>query len=370
MLQRELITSRWWLLVAVALIVSCGWTRIARAQTTSNNEVTINCNNYACTAAGIQAALNAVNQNVTSGNAVGGVVFLPAEQIFMGSTINIPSYICLEGQSTQSSWLSYTGNGSAIQFSNANGVSNACLENLTVNLNGAGANAIGIDFESNFNNGEENALDKIEEVTVTSGGNVESGQIGINLRDNSSGGQPLPSGNQLSLFEHLFISNMGQPIVTNGEEGNFWGDLQITGFYSTAVSDNYASDNYWQLRVTGPASTTTATAFYEYGRMNHINMTCDYGDENSGSCVEDVAGKNIWNVSAISPVGTVQPNSHATIIGAQSHNLPTIEQTSDSAVLTTGCLGLVNSSGTSGMNYVTALDGALSINISLPGECP
>jgi hypothetical protein len=351
------------------------WAQLASAQSTTNNEVTINGNNYPYTAAGIQSAINAVS-NVTATTGTSGVVILPAATISLGSTgLTIPSQVCLLGGSSDSSWLGYTGTGSAITF--PPGTTQACLKQITLNLSGAGANAIGINLQGNYRNNLPTFFNKVEDVTVTAGA-VEAGQIGINLVDLSSAPQPYPSGVQLSWFDDILISNLGQPIVVSGQEGDFWNDIHINGFSSVAVNDAFASDNFWQLRVTGPSASSSGIGFQEGGRMNHISVVCDFGT--GGSCINDTGGRNMWNVSALTPVGTVAADSFFQEIADSAYDIPSMFQVSSAAVtglssaIVSGpapsCLEMGNSNGSGGTNYVTFLNGTMTVTATQPSSCP
>jgi hypothetical protein len=351
------------------------WAQLASAQSTTNNEVTINGNNYPYTAAGIQAAINAAS-NIANTTGTGGVVILPAATINLGSTgLTLPSSVCLLGASSDSSWLGYTGTGSAITF--PVGTTQACLKHITVNLNGAGLNAIGINLRGNFEAGYPDVFDKVEDVTVTAGA-VEAGQIGINLVDLSSASQPYPSGVQLSWFDNILISNLGQPIVITGQEGNFWKDIHINGFSSVAVNSAFASDNFWQLRVTGPSVSSSGIAFQEAGRMNHISVVCDFG-QGARTCVNDTGGRNMWDVSALTPVGTVAADSFFQETAGFGHGIAPVFQVSSAAATglsptinspAPSCLEMGNSNGSGGENYVTFLNGTMSVTTTPPSSCP
>jgi hypothetical protein len=364
--------------VAVVILVlfalSTG-ARLANAQSTTNNAVTITGVNYGYSAAGIQQAINAVSK-ITATTGTAGVVILPAATINLGSTgLTIGSQVCLLGGSSDSSWLVYSGSGSAITF--PPGTMDSCLKHITVDLKGAGANAVGINLKGNFAAELPTNFIKIEDVTVTAS-QVEAGQIGLNLVDLSSPTEPYPSGVQLSWFDDILISNLGQPIVVSGQEGNFWSDIHINGFSAVAVNDTFTSDNFWQLRVTGPSASSSGIGFQEKGRMNHINVVCDFGT--GGSCVNDTGGRNMWDVSALTPVGTVAANSFFQEIADSAYDIPSMFQVSSAAVTglssaivsspAPSCLEMGNSNGSAGTNYVTFLNGTMSVTATQPSSCP
>jgi hypothetical protein len=347
--------------------------RAVSAQSTTNNVVTINGVNYPYTAAGIQTAINA-SRSIATTTGSGGIVILPAATIYLQSTgLTIPSHICLIGGSSDSSWLDYTGSGAAITF--ASGTTQACLKHITVDLDGAGANAIGVNLQGNYGNNLTTSFTKIEDVRVTAGNGAN--QIGIDLDDNSSP-QPLAAGIQFSWFDDILITNLGRPIVVSGQEGNFWKNIHITGFSSVAVSDAFASDNFWQLRVTGPSASLSGIAFQEAGQMNHINVVCDFG-EGARTCINDAGGANRWHVSAISPVGTVAPDSFFQETAGFSHGIPPMFQVPGSAVTglsptinspAPSCLEMGNSNGSGGANYLNFLKGTVSVTTTKPSFCP
>jgi hypothetical protein len=348
--------------------------RTVSAQSTTNNVVTVDGNTYPYTAAGVQGAINAVSK-ITASTGTGGIVMLPAAAIYLGSTgLTIPSHVCLLGGSSYSSWLSYAGAGSAITF--PPGTVKACLKHIAVNLSGAGAKAIGINLQGNYASNLLTSFNKVGDVIVTASP-IEAGQIGINLDDNSSP-QPVAAGVQLGWFDSILISNLGQPIVITGAEGNFWNDIHINGFSSVAVNSAFASDNFWQLRVTGPTVSSSGIAFQEAGQMNHIGVVCDFG-QGARTCVNDTGGANMWDVSALSPVGTVAADSFFRETAGFAHGIPPMFQVSSAAATglsptinspAPSCLEMGNSNGSGGENYVTFLNGTMSVTTTPPSSCP
>jgi hypothetical protein len=343
------------------------------AQSIANNVATVDGVRYPYTADGVQDAIDAVSR-VALVTGIGGAVKLPAATIDLGSRgLAVRTRVCLVGVSSESSWLAYSGTGSAITF--APGTRNACLQHIAVNMSGAGTNAVGISLQGNFAAGLSTEFTRIEDVQLTASP-LEHGQTGLKLEDLSSELQPAPSGVSLSWFDGLEITNLGQPIVIRGQEGNFWNDIHIAGFSSIAVNDNFSSDNFWQLRLSG-ITPGSATGFLESGRMNHISLTCDFG-QGGRTCLNDVNGRNIWLVSAITPVGAVAPSSFLEEIAGLAHGIPSSFQVSNAAVTrasspmslgSNACLEMGNANGDAGTNYVTFQDGTMSVSTSKPASC-
>jgi len=296
------------LLIVLATFGAGAWfgAQVANRPPAVSNAIQVDGTTYPYTAAGVQAAINALNPP----QGMGGSVMLPAVRIDLGSTgLTMRSHVCLIGVSTDSTWLTYNGPGTAITFPNR--MLNSCLRQLTVALGGsAGPNAQAIDVHGDFNSRLETIYNKIQDVSVYSS-IIHPGQIGIHL---SGGG--VPSSIQLSWFDTIKIANLDHPIVADGEEGNFWSNILVSGFSSVGVSDAASADNFWQLRITGsPLETTSAVGFQEAGSINQIRVTCDMGRESLRACVNDTGGRNIWDVSTVSPLGRFASSSFARIVG-------------------------------------------------------
>jgi hypothetical protein len=336
------------------------------ASSQANNVIKVDGGKYPYNAAGVQAALNQVSQMTSSLGP--GVVMLPAATIELGSSgLTMPSEVCLVGLSSDSSWLTYSGTGAAISF--PPGRMNSGLKDVTVALtSSAGANASAISMRGNYSANAVVGFAKVIDVTVMAPA-LRPGEIGISLADLSPF-QPAPSGVQLSWFEEVKLVNLGQPIVVSGQEGNFWANIHINGFSSLAVNDTFSSDNFWQLRITGPAVSPTAVGFQEGGRMNHIHLVCDFGNS-SQTCINDVVGRNMWEVSALTPLGTVANSSFLKEVGARTVGAPNNFQVSSEARTNASpCVEIDNSDGSVGKNYLTLLDGVMSIATTKPASCP
>jgi hypothetical protein len=359
------------------LVIASGFdVSVASAQSASNNLATVDGVTYPYTAAGVQSAINAV-YNVYAKTGSGGVVILPAASIWLASTtLTMASHVCVVGQSSDSSWLTYGGAGSAIVF--PVGTEESCLKHVTVGLGGnAGANAIGINVLGNYTAGLFTIYTKLEDVSL-SASYARPGQIGINLADRSSP-QPAPAGIQLSWFDTIKLTNFGQPIVTTGGEGNFWNNTIINRFSTIPINDSYCGDNYWTgVRIGGAATSASAIGFQEGGRMNHIQLTCDFGTTTQ-LCINDLGGRDFWEISALTPLGNVASTSFLQVAGSLYSNIPDNFQVSNDAVTAVSpsivsdgpsCLEMGNSNGTGGTNYVTFLNGAMSVGTIKPASCP
>jgi hypothetical protein len=330
-------------ILAIVLLLAGGWfgAHVANANSRSdvarasrrNNLIDVDGIIYPYTAAGIQAAIN----DVPTPAGTGGAVMLPAAEIPLGSTgLTLRKHVCLIGISSDVTWLTYNGRGSAIRF--PPGMEDSCLKHATVALgNGAGANAIGISLQGNYSRGLPTIYNKIEDVSIWTGA-IRPGQIGMDLADLSQP-QPAPSGVQLSWFNTIKIVNFGQPIVVNGQEGNFWNGIHIIGFSSVAVNDA-SNDDFWQLRISGATASPSAKGFQEAGVLNQIHLTCDFGT-GAQSCINDLGEKNMWNVSALTPVGAVASSSFLHEVGARAGNIPSRFQVSSLAI--TGASSTVRS---------------------------
>ena len=347
-------------------------THIARAQSLTSNVVTVDGIKYPYTAAGIQAAINAANALIAN-SGTGAIVQLPAASIYLGSTgLTMKSHVCLMGTSSDATWLSYGGTGSAITV--PLGTISSCIKHISIYLGYfAGANAVGISLLSAYRSGWITNYNRIDDVAV-SAMTILPGQIGINISDSNG----VPSGVSTSWFENIMILNVGQPIVNNGQEGNFWNDLIINGFSTIAVNDQHSNDEFWEgVRISG-AMDPSGIGFVEGGVLNQIHLTCDFGIATQ-TCVKDVPwGKNIWDISALSPVGVTAATSHYREIGAFFGNIPSTFQVSSLAVTNTsstisstgaGCLEFGDSDGSGGVNYVTFAKGKMEVSIQKPGFC-
>ena len=111
--------------------------------------------------------------------------------------------------------------------------------------------------------------------------------------------------------------------------------------------------------------------------MNQIQLTCDFG-KGAPTCINDAGGKNMWDVSALTPVGTVASSSFLHEIGATAGNIPTQFQVSSLAITGASptvrsgaprCLEMSNSDGSKGLNYVTFLNGVMSVTKTKPESC-
>jgi hypothetical protein len=350
--------------------------QLASAQCPNNNNVvTVDGTECPFTAAGVQTAINQASTLVGNGG-TGAIVQLPAATIQLGSTgITLNTHVCLIGQSSDSSWLSYSGTGAAVAF--ASNTMDSCLRHVTIALvSGAGANAIGLNMQTNYSDNMIDEFAKIQDVTI-SASTVAPGQIGINLQDESSP-QAAPSGIQLSWFDTIDIINLGQPIVALGGEGNFWSNIHISGFSCVALNDSLNGDNFWQLRITGPATSSTAVGIQETGRTNHFRLDCNFSQAGQ-TCIDDTGLRNLWEVTTLAPVGTVTNNSFLNELGSTTGNIPSNFQVANAGVTTASstirssgaaCLEMGNSDGSAGTNYVTFSNGAISVSTSQPPNCP
>ncbi|MBV8452836.1 MAG: hypothetical protein JOZ29_11255 [Deltaproteobacteria bacterium] len=306
---------------------------------------------------------------------IGGAVMLPATEIALGSVgLIMRKHVCLIGVSSDSSWLTYNGTRSAITF--PPGMRESCLKHVTVALgSGAGANATSISVQGNFGSDLPTVYLKIQDVSVWAGA-VKPSQIGMDLADLSQP-QPAPSGVQSSWFDTIKIVNLGQPIVVNGQEGNFWNGIQIDGFSSVAVNEESGDDNFWQLRITGGMASPSAIGFQEAGRMNQVHLTCDFGI-GAQTCINELGGGNMWDVNALTPVGTIASSSFFRDVGAMYGGIPSNFQVSSLAITgasstirsgTSACLEMGNSDGSAGVNYITVLNGVTSVTTTKPSSC-
>ncbi|MBV8450928.1 MAG: hypothetical protein JOZ29_01470 [Deltaproteobacteria bacterium] len=348
----------------------------ASAQTVNNNIATVDGSAYSLTAAGVQTAINNVG-SIAASTGVAGAVMLPATAIQLGSTgLIMRSQVSLIGISSEASQLVYNGTGNAILF--PTGTNFSGLKHLSVALgSSAGANATGIAIRGNFNGGLVATFDKIQDVSVFAPF-LQQGQIGIYVADQNG----VPSGVQHSWFNTIMIYNLGQPIQVNGQEGNFWSDIVIYGFSSLAVNDSNANDNYWQgIRIAGITSSSSAIGFQEGGVLNQIHLTCDLGIGGQ-TCINDTPwGKNIWDISALTPIGATSSLSFYREIGAAYGSIPANFQVSSLAVTNTsstvrlgggtnpGCLEIGSRNGNRDTSYITFLDGTMSIDTTRPAAC-
>jgi hypothetical protein len=175
----------------------------------------------------------------------------------------------------------------------------------------------------------------------------------------------------------LKIQNLGQPIVVDGQQGNFWKGIQVVNFSSVAINDSDSTDNFWQLRITGGPS-GSAIGFQEAGNLNHIDLVCDFGQTASLSCLNDLGGGNMWETSDLTPVGTVASSSFLNQAGSPAANIPTNYQVSGLAITGTSptitspepsCLEIGNSNGSGVTNYVTFLNGNMTVTTTKPSSC-
>jgi hypothetical protein len=320
------------IILVIAVVMTSAWfgARVAKAisypaaANLGNHLIVVDGTTYPYTAAGIQAAIN----NVPTPNGTGGAVMLPATEIPLGETgLTMRKHVCLIGVSSDSSWLTYSGAGAAITFPPR--TIESCLRHVTVALGSrAGANAFGIRLLGNISGHQPTVYVKIQDVSISSSA-FRPGQTGMDVEDLSRP-QPAPSGVQLSWFDTIKIVNVGQPIVINGQEGNFWNGIHIDGFYSIAVNDAFGADDFWQIRITGPTRSSSSIGFQEAGRMNQIGLTCDFG-KGSHMCINDTGGKNMWDVSALTPPGVVASSSFLHEIGSNEGNIPSRYQVSSLA---------------------------------------
>jgi hypothetical protein len=339
----------------------------------SNNQVTVDGTECQFNATGVQAAINQASSLATS-SGIGAVVLLPAATIQLGSTgITLASHVCLIGVSSDSSWFSYSGTGSAVTFASQS--IDSCLKHVTIALSSAGTNAIGLNLTTDDSANLITSFAKIQDVTIEAS-SLAPGQIGINLLDQSSP-QASPSGIQLSWFDTIDIINLGQPIVAVGGEGNFWSNIHITGFSAAALSQSFTADNFWQLRITGPATSSTAVGVVQAGRTDHFRLDCNFSATGQ-TCINDTGTENIWEVSTLAPVGTVTNTSFLNELGSAANIASTFQvanvgiTNASSSIRSSGaaCLEMGNSDGSSGTNYVTFLNGTISVSTTQPSNCP
>ena len=256
--------------------------------------------------AAIQAALNVA---ATSNAAV--CVFMPQGVYSIGtSTLTIPSRVTLEGAGIGSTFVNYSGSGTAIDVA---GVSRWRLQNFRLGY-GSSATIVGIKIRTTTGNsvlyGQVNSIEFAGSSEVIGAQTVpKTGAKGIVVV--ASGSDIV----QRNTFNDLSFYYIDKPIECTSTESNTWNGIHIDTFGSTAgVSAIYCvtcHDDFMQAHISlGPLVAIAGNnniGYYQSGNDCVAQLAVDI--QAGGNTSLSVSGlKNIVTLTrptGLTPYGTI-----------------------------------------------------------------
>jgi hypothetical protein len=261
---------------------------------------------YACSPAGIQAAIDQANANG------GGVVKLPPTNgtpIAMGSTqLQMRSFVTLEGAGIGATVLQWTGGPIAIGLTSP---MKATIRDLTMQFTSGAANNSGIRITTTdaapalFNSFENLLFD----FPCTGGACGFGGTPGLSLTGvaffiTSTG--PSNTDFVLNTIRNVYVSAADEAVNCQGCEGNYW---QVIAQYMGGTSGHaiffwtgLEADEQGDLRAeTGTGNPATLSCLNVSGSTNDFRLTCDGG----GSTITAIGADPGWNKFDIVTAGPV-----------------------------------------------------------------
>jgi len=257
---------------------------------------------YACTAAGIQAAINQANSNG------GGEVFIPSTNgvpVPMGNTsVSIFSLVHVRGAGWGSTILQWTSAPAAAGFVFSN-THEAMLSDLQMQFPAGavmnGIKAIGSDASQFF----DNTIQNIFINCPTACGNGSAAIWG-----QSTG--PSSADIVLNHFINILVWQTDQAVLCNGCEGNYWDiTAQRIGTQNNSIMFQETAPQADDIIIArmANASSTGNVCYQTAGSNNLVRLTCDTSP--AGTALNDIGGHNIFDVDLIglSTLGTVATTS-------------------------------------------------------------
>lgn len=242
--------------------------------------------------AGIQAALNIA---VLAG--AGVTVKLPQGTYNLGTTtLSIPAKATLQGSGRESSFLNYSGAGTAIDVA---GVYQWALRDFRLGL-GASATIVALNIRTTAGNNIR--WGKVSNIEIAPA-SIVAGQKGI---------QFVATGPEIATdcwFEDINIFGVDKPIIRTNTEGNFWSGIDIDTWGATAGAvaiDSVSHAEFMQARVAGIPSGGTGTAYKQTSNDNIDNIVADAGPGNSALNVTGLRNAiTLSRTGNTTPLGTV-----------------------------------------------------------------
>lgn len=251
---------------------------------------------YALNATGLQAAINAASALV-QGTVRVGLTGVPGIDLNT-TTITLPANVCVIGDGTTASVITYRGTGAAIQMQYTAG---ACIEHLTIRMAGASGAASAISIVANSGGGQNVYRNVFSDLLITSTAEV-TGQTGISV---SSTALAQVFANS---FDKITFNSIDLPYVSNNEEGNQFNNINIVAFGATGISVNGNDDQFTSVHVYGgPNVTSGSYAMVETGQINTVNIVTDCMPCNA---INDTGGLNTILLVALNPRGPVAVSSN------------------------------------------------------------
>jgi hypothetical protein len=271
---------------------------------------------YACSPAGIQAAITQAQANGT------GKVTLPPTNgtpLAMGSTtLNLASNVDISGAGKDITVLQWTSSVNA--FLGGVGLQNATLENLTISFSSAACNGAGIRLSGNDGVGNLVWYNHFKNIHMIFTG-CASGATGVGIFGNGVG-----AGTDIVLndFHDIWVDGANQFASCNSCEGNFWDEVfcQNCGWNSGSSVFSFTgleADELINARIESGSGNVTGMFCLGInttasGYSNQVRLTCDTSLSGWAAVFEGgTATYNTFDIGVVennsTPVGTITAGS-------------------------------------------------------------
>lgn len=218
---------------------------------------------YARTAAGLQAAINAIDNS----GGKGGLVVVPGNDTFsLGTTsITLKNRVRVVGAGTRATNFSYSGTAAAFI---GDSVEHCSLENARVYV-GTSATAIGLSLLTTTSDVLYCDFQNLEIV----GDGATSGQQGI--RAVASGGRIVTE----NTFSNIRLQSLNRPIVKTDIEGNFWYGIVVENWFGASAIgiESTSHAEIMDVRLATAQSGASKTGIAEAGNDNTFRVVADFG---------------------------------------------------------------------------------------------
>lgn len=242
-------------------------------------------------AASIQAALDRA-----AASGAGGCVELGHGAYNLGTTtLSIPNKVTLKGKSRESSFLVYTGSGTAIDIDS---VSQWGVKDLRIGLGSSGT-IIAVNIRTTSADVRWGEIRNIEIAPAS----ISAGQKGIQVV--GSGGHIVSD----NWFRDITFFGVDKPIIRTDTEGNFWSGIDIDTWGATASTnaiDSQSHAEFMQARVAGIPSGGSGVAYKQSANSNIDNIVVDIGAANTALNVTGTGNAiTLSRTGGTTPVGTI-----------------------------------------------------------------
>lgn len=265
---------------------------------------------YPFTPAGIKQALN------DAARANGGAVVIMGSPINMsGSSLIIPTNVCLSGVGgthTQLRWTSVPNPGGIIIPA---GTNHSCVTNMSLWFAASASNnACGIRINGSPGAHHVTQFNTFRDLQIStdSPAPLPSGSVGI-----FATGTTQPTDVSLNTFDNIVVQNMAQAFICAHCEGNWWKNVQginLGANNSILFQEILSNDEVVDARMeSGSNDGTNAVCYSNSGQLNQVRIVCD--TTHPSSALQDTGGRNNYSVSLLgsSSLGTLNPTSLAIV---------------------------------------------------------